>query len=367
MLKVGTTAFTTQLGALGRLGHGVDVGGVDEDRPRLAVADLVGDEASAGLVEVGDDDLGDGGIAPRFQVSTWPCMPAPTMRTFMLLLLSVRASPASAEMVTAGPNPNAGRLDQREAGRAALATPPSILPDRPVAAATALCPRERRAAGRGVQRGGSGPRRPARPGPDPLSAPSRRRRELDPGPPLLAPRLDVMAALRVELAHASQELAGRGVVTARASGASVHELGITQGIVDRAREAATEARAVKVTDLFLTIHAGRGLSARVDRDVLQRDADQTRTSSQGCGAALFGRAGRRRLSGLRRGVPDRGPQPVCQGLRLAEVALRSPRGDDPAHRKRRRRGRGGRRADRLGAQRSRACLSGDDGVVRLAY
>jgi len=33
----------------------------------------------------------------------------------------------------------------------------------------------------------------------------------------------------------------------------VHELGITQGIVERAREAATQAGAVKVTDLFLTI------------------------------------------------------------------------------------------------------------------
>jgi len=33
----------------------------------------------------------------------------------------------------------------------------------------------------------------------------------------------------------------------------VHELGITQGIVDRAREAAEQAGAVKVTDLFLTI------------------------------------------------------------------------------------------------------------------
>ena len=33
----------------------------------------------------------------------------------------------------------------------------------------------------------------------------------------------------------------------------MHELGITQGIVERAREAATQANAVKVTDLFLTI------------------------------------------------------------------------------------------------------------------
>jgi Zn finger protein HypA/HybF involved in hydrogenase expression len=34
---------------------------------------------------------------------------------------------------------------------------------------------------------------------------------------------------------------------------TVHELGITQGIVDRAREAAAGAGAVKVTDLYLTI------------------------------------------------------------------------------------------------------------------
>jgi Zn finger protein HypA/HybF involved in hydrogenase expression len=33
----------------------------------------------------------------------------------------------------------------------------------------------------------------------------------------------------------------------------VHELGITQGIVDRARAAAVQAAAVRVTDLFLTI------------------------------------------------------------------------------------------------------------------
>jgi Zn finger protein HypA/HybF involved in hydrogenase expression len=33
----------------------------------------------------------------------------------------------------------------------------------------------------------------------------------------------------------------------------VHELGITQGIVERAREAARQAGAVKVTDVFLTI------------------------------------------------------------------------------------------------------------------
>jgi Zn finger protein HypA/HybF involved in hydrogenase expression len=33
----------------------------------------------------------------------------------------------------------------------------------------------------------------------------------------------------------------------------VHELGITQGIVERARETARQAGAVKVTDLFLTI------------------------------------------------------------------------------------------------------------------
>ena len=33
----------------------------------------------------------------------------------------------------------------------------------------------------------------------------------------------------------------------------MHELGITQGIVDRAREAAEQAGAARVTDLFLTI------------------------------------------------------------------------------------------------------------------
>ena len=35
----------------------------------------------------------------------------------------------------------------------------------------------------------------------------------------------------------------------------MHELGITQGIVERAREAAQQARAVRVTDLFLTMTA----------------------------------------------------------------------------------------------------------------
>jgi Zn finger protein HypA/HybF involved in hydrogenase expression len=42
-------------------------------------------------------------------------------------------------------------------------------------------------------------------------------------------------------------------VTNTSGGATVHELGITQGIIDRAREAAAGAGARKVTDLFLVM------------------------------------------------------------------------------------------------------------------
>ena len=52
-----------ELAALAGPGDGIDVGGVDEHRPGLAVADLGGDESRALLVEVGDDDLGDGRVA----------------------------------------------------------------------------------------------------------------------------------------------------------------------------------------------------------------------------------------------------------------------------------------------------------------
>jgi Zn finger protein HypA/HybF involved in hydrogenase expression len=41
--------------------------------------------------------------------------------------------------------------------------------------------------------------------------------------------------------------------TITSEGATVHELGITQGIIDRAREAAAGAGAGKVTDLFLVM------------------------------------------------------------------------------------------------------------------
>jgi Zn finger protein HypA/HybF involved in hydrogenase expression len=49
---------------------------------------------------------------------------------------------------------------------------------------------------------------------------------------------------------AGDETAPREATSERAS---VHELGITQGIIDRAREAAAGAGAEKVTDLFLVM------------------------------------------------------------------------------------------------------------------
>ena len=52
-----------ELAALAGRRDGVDVGRVDERGQGLAVADLAGDERGPLLVVVGDDDLGDGGVA----------------------------------------------------------------------------------------------------------------------------------------------------------------------------------------------------------------------------------------------------------------------------------------------------------------
>ena len=63
LVELGDDGVDDELAALAGLGDGVAVGGVDERGQRLAVADLAGDECGALLVVVGDDDLGDGGIA----------------------------------------------------------------------------------------------------------------------------------------------------------------------------------------------------------------------------------------------------------------------------------------------------------------
>ena len=63
LVELGDDGVDDELAAFAGLGDGVGVGGVDEHGQRLAVADLAGDERGALLVVVGDDDLGDGGIA----------------------------------------------------------------------------------------------------------------------------------------------------------------------------------------------------------------------------------------------------------------------------------------------------------------
>src|SRR5450756_810647 len=45
----------------------------------------------------------------------------------------------------------------------------------------------------------------------------------------------------------------QGAGETRDGGRAVHELGITQGIIDRAREAAQANGALRVTDLYLTM------------------------------------------------------------------------------------------------------------------
>ena len=63
LVELGDDGVDDELAALAGLGDGVGVGGVDELRERLAVADLAGDERGALLVVVCDDDLGDGRVA----------------------------------------------------------------------------------------------------------------------------------------------------------------------------------------------------------------------------------------------------------------------------------------------------------------
>ncbi len=63
LLNSGMTALTMSLQPSPALATASLSCGVDEHGQRLAVADLAGDERGALLVVVGDDDLGDGGVA----------------------------------------------------------------------------------------------------------------------------------------------------------------------------------------------------------------------------------------------------------------------------------------------------------------
>ena len=63
LVELGDDGVDDELAAFAGLGDGIGIGGVDELRQRLAVADLAGDERGALLVVVCDDDLGDGRIA----------------------------------------------------------------------------------------------------------------------------------------------------------------------------------------------------------------------------------------------------------------------------------------------------------------
>ena len=106
-----------QLGALGRLGHGVGVGGVDEDRPSPCRCRPGRRRSGPGPRRSRPTTISvTAGLRPRFQVRTWPCMPAPTMRTFMYPSSRPRPSPAGAGPDDAGPNPIAGRLARQSSG-----------------------------------------------------------------------------------------------------------------------------------------------------------------------------------------------------------------------------------------------------------
>ena len=63
LLNCGITALTTSLQPSPAVATASTSDGVDERGQGLAVADLAGDERGPLLVVVGDDDLGDGGVA----------------------------------------------------------------------------------------------------------------------------------------------------------------------------------------------------------------------------------------------------------------------------------------------------------------
>ena len=129
----------------------------------------------------------------------------------------------------------------------------------------------------------------------------------------------------------------------------MHELGITQGIVERARETARQAGAVKVTDLFLTITPAADFQPESIEMYFEMLTDEDGLLK---GATLHFASASIAATCLACGeeFPTETSQPVCPAC--GSRALRSPRGDDPAHRRGHRRP--GRRDDRAGLSRFRA-------------
>jgi Zn finger protein HypA/HybF involved in hydrogenase expression len=100
----------------------------------------------------------------------------------------------------------------------------------------------------------------------------------------------------------------------------VHELGITQGIVDRAREAATEARAVKVTDLFLTITPAADFQPESIEMYYEMLTDEDELLK---GAALHFSSAPVAAACLACGeeFPTEAPQPVCPACGSPQVSF----------------------------------------------
>ena len=232
-------------------------------------------------------------------------MPAPTMRTFMLSLLSA-------------PAPAARRRRRCHEGPDPLKTA-SVGRDGTPGGGTQRILSDRRRGGNcawSKPRSPCGTGRPAR-GPCPAvraaARGARRRRST-------RPRGQVQ--LRARRRQVGRD-AGQG-------GSVVHELGITQGIVERAREAARQAGAAGDRPVPHD-HAGRRLPARLDRDVL-RDADRRGRAAKGA-ALHFARPDRRHLSGLRAGVPADTPGRPCPACGSQQATFDPRELDDPAHRR----------------------------------
>ena len=90
----------------------------------------------------------------------------------------------------------------------------------------------------------------------------------------------------------------------------MHELGITQGIVDRAREAAAGAGAVRVTDLYLTITPAADFTAESIEMYYQMLTDEDELLK---GATLHFTPAPVAATCLTCGeeFPTEAPQPVC--------------------------------------------------------
>ena len=120
----------------------------------------------------------------------------------------------------------------------------------------------------------------------------------------------------------------------------MHELGITQGIIDRAREAAVANGARKVTDLYLTMTPAADFtfdSIEMYFEMLTDEDDLFQ------GARLHLAVGARRgdLPELQRRVHDRGAAADLPAVRVGGRAPRPDGAHGAAHRRRHRRRRAG--------------------------